>query len=437
MVIRMKFESKVDLCNSYLIAKIEDDYDINNYQLKMITHNNIPGFLRCKETYLEGKYHLQYEVSGKKSLLKKYQDKEMEFEDIVIILEYISAQIMQMKEYLLHEKYLLLEPKYMYWDDEWNQAYFLFYPAEEGEMEGKLRKLADFFLEYGNHKDIHVVNISYLFYKLSKEPFFSLSTFLELVEKERLMKNQEDNKELLLEEKMDTMLEKELLVDELKIKPEENKEIGKPEKSTRKYIIGIICSFLISGIVAGLSYVIEVTYEQKIGLIGLSISCGLIGFALLIKWIIKKKSQLRISTGGKSQKENEIEKEEYNNREKKKNYSQYEIGETTYLGDELYTQKEKPLILRWQSEDVSRQEVLDNLPITVGKLVGKVNMVLTDSSVSRMHCKFMEKAGGIALIDLQSTNGTAINGILLEDGEIVSVKRGDEILIGKVLCEII
>ena len=65
-----------------------------------------------------------------------------------------------------------------------------------------------------------------------------------------------------------------------------------------------------------------------------------------------------------------------------------------------------------------------------GKLKNRVQLLLSDASVSRIHARFVEKEGRVALMDLNSTNGTFINGIRLEQNESMVLEHGDEIRLG-------
>ena len=60
----------------------------------------------------------------------------------------------------------------------------------------------------------------------------------------------------------------------------------------------------------------------------------------------------------------------------------------------------------------------------------RVQLLLSDASVSRIHARFVEKDGRVALIDLNSTNGTFINDIRLEQEEVVLLENGDELRFG-------
>ena len=57
---------------------------------------------------------------------------------------------------------------------------------------------------------------------------------------------------------------------------------------------------------------------------------------------------------------------------------------------------------------------LQNLPITVGKMAGAVDLVLNDQSVSRLHARISRDGNRFFITDLNSTNGTFRNGMWLE-----------------------
>ena len=79
---------------------------------------------------------------------------------------------------------------------------------------------------------------------------------------------------------------------------------------------------------------------------------------------------------------------------------------------------------------------LDRLPLTLGKLAGRVDLQLRDKSVSRIHAHINRDAdGGIVVKDMNSTNGTFHNGIRLRPNESVRIRTGDEICFGNMVFE--
>jgi len=80
-------------------------------------------------------------------------------------------------------------------------------------------------------------------------------------------------------------------------------------------------------------------------------------------------------------------------------------------------------------DGADRGKVFFNIPtpVTVGREEGNV-VQLNDERVSRFHLKIQEDEGQIVLTDLESTNGTRVNG---EFVKICNLRPGDVISIGR------
>jgi hypothetical protein len=68
-------------------------------------------------------------------------------------------------------------------------------------------------------------------------------------------------------------------------------------------------------------------------------------------------------------------------------------------------------------------------PVTIGREEGNT-IQLNDERISRYHLKLQEDSGKIVLTDLESTNGTKVNG---EDVQVRIVRHGDMISLGRSL----
>ena len=76
---------------------------------------------------------------------------------------------------------------------------------------------------------------------------------------------------------------------------------------------------------------------------------------------------------------------------------------------------------------------LEQPSLSVGKRKGEVDLVLQDSSVSRLHARITIEEGSVYLEDLNSTNGTFQNGQRMQPYEKKKLEEGDEIKFGKVV----
>ena len=85
-------------------------------------------------------------------------------------------------------------------------------------------------------------------------------------------------------------------------------------------------------------------------------------------------------------------------------------------------------------EGVDKGRVFRDLPIpcTIGREEGN-GLRLNDERISRYHAKVQYEDGDIIITDLDSTNGTALNGQKLAPRQPQPLRDGDQITVGKLL----
>src|SRR5689334_9491231 len=80
-------------------------------------------------------------------------------------------------------------------------------------------------------------------------------------------------------------------------------------------------------------------------------------------------------------------------------------------------------------DGADRGQIFEELeaPVTIGREEGN-SVQLNDERISRFHIKIQEDQGKLVLTDLESTNGTRVNG---EDTQLRILKFGDVISVGR------
>src|SRR5205814_2939729 len=80
-------------------------------------------------------------------------------------------------------------------------------------------------------------------------------------------------------------------------------------------------------------------------------------------------------------------------------------------------------------DGADRGRVFERLPtpVTIGREEGN-QVQLNDERISRFHIKIQEDQGKLVLTDLESTNGTRVNG---EDARLRILRFGDVISVGR------
>ena len=414
----MEVRYRNDLYGNYILIEIPGDIDSSQYSFKMLEKNKIPGVLCCKVRMEDGQEYWYADISKKRSLLQEYRDKEMHLEDMTFLFQQISVVLEELRTYLINENLVVMNPEYIYQDLEDGRLSVLVVPWNLEEK--TIQKFAEFFLEKMNHKDENGVNAAYHFYRQQSQHNFSFDQFLSILEKENILKrqklNEAENREWnpYPESSFEYLEDREVkeknsfLTDRTKKTEEET-----ISKDGRRFVV----LFLVAVAFLSFSFLPMTNVFLKISCRAFSILFFVFSF---VTFLVKGKTKIK----------KEIEElEEIPTQE-------VDIGikETVFFDS---CDNEEYLKLQWKERGRKKQFVLKDFPCTVGKMKEEVSLCISDISVSRIHCKFVEKEGKPAILDMNSTNGTFLNGLPVKTGEILEIEKNDEILLGKVTLHVV
>lgn len=411
---------KNEFDHSYILLKKELE-EKDGFPFHMITQNSIPGFLSCKLRYIEEISYYEYDITSKKSLGKKYLDQRMQFHNLQELFYGINRIMKSANEFLLPQEGFVLEPQYIYQDLETEELYCLYLPSllqqERKQIKGRYRELADFLLDKTDHKDEHAVNVVYQFYKMSKEEFFSFEVFVGFIEKEALLLQAEERRREEKKKKEISDMEPSLPSEEEYLRINESDKTEKREWNLRIPIVLFVVGFLLLG-----AYLL-IPALRMFALYLLLPGASIIGFAaLMMIYILYQKFGRQEDVDWQNPPE-PVRVEEY--------FDDILDGETVFFDEEM------SVYLKWKEGRFSKEYRLAEFPVTVGKMRESVQMYIDDPSVSRLHARFKELPNGIILQDLDSTNGTYVNGKRLAAGEEAIIKRNDEIQFGKIIVNVV
>lgn len=105
-----------------------------------------------------------------------------------------------------------------------------------------------------------------------------------------------------------------------------------------------------------------------------------------------------------------------------------EFGQTIFMEEKPEQEKH---IRRLYTSEGKVLTIIDRALVTIGKKNGEVDVVLDDSSVSRLHARIIRENGHYYVEDLNATNGTFKNGLRLQPYEKRELEEGDEIKFGR------
>lgn len=175
----MKAEIKRNLDRTYLIIEEEGIYE-ENYQMHMLKENKIFGLLEVSGRGAGESSQYYYDISGKVSMKAKYEKVKMGYEELKAFLYQILTVMRELKNYLLSEERILLDPEFIYYEK--GEFFFCFLPCHTAEMTKEFRHLAEYFVSQAEYREKECVFLAYELHKISMQENYSIKQIQKLME---------------------------------------------------------------------------------------------------------------------------------------------------------------------------------------------------------------------------------------------------------------
>ncbi|RGI60759.1 FHA domain-containing protein [Ruminococcus sp. TM10-9AT] len=447
----MRAEYKRDMNHNYLILYGEDEINTDSYQVRMLVGNVIPSLLKCRIQGMDGRFLVYFDITSKQALSVLYEEKKMGVEDLRFIFGGFVKAMEDAAEYLMNPGQFIISPEYIYTDIEKQEIYFCMMPGYEKDIKEQFQFLTEYILPKIDHQDQDAVILGYGVYKRAMEDSFHLEHIKEELYKTQGQQGTTTNKP----EQMKT--ESEQRQESEDFNPEEegfwgNEEINQEfvrdgEKSKRlslpqKTGVIVLAAILLCGIAAItlMGYLPYLETGTILGIIIVLVACVML-FVYVLK-IKKKPGALRqgreeerdkpkgitgkVPTDQTDQSQNTIKSvvKSTNKPVVKSSQLHADYGETVVLSAgavsgpaSLVSKEPGELATIYINEDLT----------VIGKLETACDAVISLPTVSRIHAKIRKKEDAYYLTDMNSRNGTAVNGRLLLPDEEYQLEPEDEV----------
>ena len=447
----MRAEYKRDMNHNYLILYGEDEINTDSYQVRMLVGNVIPSLLKCRIQGMDGRFLVYFDITSKQALSVLYEEKKMGVEDLRLIFGGFVKAMEDAAEYLMNPGQFIISPEYIYTDIEKQEIYFCMMPGYEKDIKEQFQFLTEYILPKIDHQDQDAVILGYGVYKRAMEDSFHLEHI-----KEELYKTQgQQGTTTTKAEQMKTESEQRQESEDFNSEEEgfwENEEINQEfvrdgEKSKRlslpqKTGVIVLAAILLCGIAAItlMGYLPYLETGTILGIIIVLVACVML-FVYVSK-IKKKPGALRqgreeerdkpkgitgkVPTDQTDQSQNTIKSvvKSTNKPVVKSSQLHADYGETVVLSAgavsgpaSLVSKEPGELATIYINEDLT----------VIGKLETACDAVISLPTVSRIHAKIRKKEDAYYLTDMNSRNGTAVNGRLLLPDEEYRLEPEDEV----------
>lgn len=442
----MKAEYKRDMNHNYLILYGEKDINTDSYQVRMLVGNIIPSLLKCRIQGVDGKFMVYFDITSKQAVSTLYEEKKLGNEDLRLIFGGFVRVMEEAAEYLINPAQLVLKPQYIFADCEKKELFFCLMPGYDKDIKEQFQLLTEYILPKIDHEDSEAVILGYGVYRRTMENSFHLEHI-----KEELYRKQNNKEEIKTETEKDS---REISVQETGEESlmqssgmsENFWREEKTEKTDSHKLFGkkVAVFVLILLALAGVTMAISGGYlpHQDISVLLGVVLAGMGGIMLAVL-IIRKAKEVYKQPQRESREKPQLSEK----------FVRTPVNEILQEGsdDSIKTMMEKKSLHREREEDFGETVVLsagvvsgpaslvsrepgELAPIylqeeltVIGKLENACDAVIDLPTVSRIHAKIRKREEEYYLSDMNSRNGTIVNGRLLLPEEEYRLQEEDEV----------
>lgn len=459
-----------DMNHNYLVVPCEEGLDEKSYETRMIFANKIPGLLSCHIRYIDGKTYLGYDVTSRQSLSFFCENRKPGRKEIQNILGSIFETISGMEEYLLCPDHLILNPEFILLSFDTQEAELAFAPFFTRDIRTSLRETVEYLLSFTAHDDRRGIVLGYRLSHELLEGNTGISQLMDILyerEGQEETEGREEKKEKITKnvgvgewsgsEEMPACPEH-ILKEPEDPAHDEIYERGK-RRDRKKHLKRIIPVILAGAAVFSLLF-IAIHWSPEVFRHFDSLPVRVILAVLVCSAAVyagmRMKAGKRREPEGRNNRSNEGPSD-FSGSSEKPVGTQEKTDERMGLVTDDYRPDGRQADGRSRKEDLTTllsgerdgdecSDVLvpedpeQDLPVIplglkemlIGKNASCVQQVIDSPAVSRLHARIRKGEDGYYLRDLNSTNGTTVNGKAVFGDTEVLLSEGDRILFADV-----
>ena len=470
----MYTEYKRDMNHNYLVLHGEKEIDTSSYQVRMMVGNVVPSLIKCRIQGVNGDFSVYYDITSRQALASFYENRKLGQDEVKLIFGEFIRVMEDMAEYLMNPEQLVLMPEYMFLEVEKREIGFCFLPGYKKDLREQFQELTEYILPKINHEDDMAVRIGYGIYRRAMEDSFHLEHIKEELYRGRDREADKDEDIALRphekereEQKIQTeetaifgtgatdIKSEQFWRDSCRQSMDDKNEKFRNKKNSYgilKKIAGIAGgSLVLSMILAAkmLGYLSGIELSVILGILITVMGAGMLAYTVAKKLKKKKEEERKQDSErelrrahAKAERKEQEEKIVFREKTERdteglgrmplqfragtiqENKSTKNVGETVVLS--MNNTNGPPSLVSREPGELATIYIEKEL-VVIGKLQTASDAVIDLPTVSRVHAKIKKKEEGYYLTDLNSRNGTTVNGRLLKAEEEYCLQNEDEV----------
>ena len=436
----MKITYRREMKHNYLIIEPENTgYD--GYEIYMMEENRIEGLLGFQMKQIDGQRYYYYEITSKQPLNRVLEYHSLGEGELKKLINKTAQILERMEAYLLQEKQILLEPEYIYVNPETFEIYLCLVPGRQGGFPEEMSGLLRYLLGKVNHQDKECVVMAYGLYQESLKENYGIRDLMEIVGRNGVKEENQEREEGPFPDSGKAGETSNLLTSYFPVEEAEGEKHLLHEKKKESLWRPGMTAVAALPAAAGIAAVLWLIFGMR-GILRfwyVSVGAGVLTALVILFKARKEPGIFKEETSGMKEPSRHPEREDYDwrmtfeeeGKEKEKEPKPEEVKRETTLQTVLLTDRTEDEAIRYLRATTPDMEDIgiSYIPYLIGKQEGLVDYVLSSETISRIHARIDREGEEYRISDLNSTNGTCVNGRLLETNETVALKKGDEVLI--------
>lgn len=191
--LKTEIREEKDWNQSCLYIEVPVPYE-EDYEIRMIRNNDIPGLLKVTGIGSEGKSRYAYHTGGYISLAKKFEketvDRDMIMEFTCQFIQTVNA----VRDYILDPDGILLAPEYIYVKE--GRYKFCYLPMSYRCLKNSFHEMTEFFVKKLDYRDTEGIFLAYILHRSTLQEEYDLRAILdEYISEEKKRKEEQKQKE--------------------------------------------------------------------------------------------------------------------------------------------------------------------------------------------------------------------------------------------------
>jgi len=468
---KLKKEYMYDGEKSYLVISISVQDEIKHYQLEMLVRNNIEPLLPLTVQRFNEEQRLYYEITSKISIERIFERKRINAEEFEYIVMQFARLPNELKDYLLDISFVVLDESYIYCDPLTMKLYFLYIPIQiyENSPDRFRQFIKRMIIDDINLMDDSSGNLLKRLLDVLKLEAFNAEKLVQSITADGTDKK--EGTVIKPEEEGTAVRQAEYSVREENHKTKAPNTIpGSVRRFTYPLYSYLITAFLNLVMIALLIISLVTGHSDDAGskFLGIILVTAAVNYFAITRLFSKDKRMQKVNktTAGKRYvnqsikiipKIKNLHENRFANTEAAAGKAINDSGMCYEMFEEQsgkYPIKDKTgRLFRTEKKDAdsfrtmilgertgnapflqnlskpSERIIIDKNSILIGRLQGSADYVIENKAVGKIHAEIIKKGEEFYIIDLNSVNGTFVNGERIVCNTETLIKNGDKIAI--------